>query len=300
MNNHILDFCEKKGIEIVCDADISAITSIKCGAKARFLAEPDTRSKLVDLVSFLRHKEIDYRVVGGMTNTLPPSGDFEGVLIRTRRIGRLSFTENNRVYAEAGASLSETARRASMRGIGGFAELVGIPGTIGGAIFGNAGAHGRAMSDIVLSAIVYDPENNNIQAISGGDLNFGYRDSVFRRVPRYLILEAELCGETADKEMLVSQMREYTEIRRIRQPISMPSLGSIFKHPTGDFAPRIIDELGLKGLSVGGAVVSEKHAGFIVNSGSATPEDIKKLIKIIKDEVFRARGILLEEEINVM
>lgn len=267
MNNRILDFCEEKGIDIVCEANISAITSIKCGARARYLAEPDTRAKLVDLVGFLYDEEVNYRVVGGMTNTLPPSDDFEGVLIRTRRIGKLSFTENNRVYAEAGVALSEVARRASMNGIGGFVELVGIPGTIGGAVFGNAGAQGRAMSDVVLSVTVYDPDVHRITVISGRDLGFGYRDSVFRKIPRYLILEAELYGEPADKEALVLKMCEYTEMRRSRQPLSMPSLGSIFKHPASDFAPRIIDELGLKGLSVGGAVVSEKHAGFIVNSG---------------------------------
>ena len=300
MHNELLDFFRKRSVNFEENADISTITSIKCGGPARYLVQPRSVNEIIDLVEYLYRKQIRYRVVGGMTNTLPPSNVFEGVLIRTHRIDRLHFTDNNRVCAETGVSLSALVRQATMREIGGFAELVGIPGTVGGAIFGNAGAHSRSIADTVVSVRAYDPETNKTLVFSKKDSRFSYRDSIFRQIPRYIILDAELSGSFCEREELASRMRKYTEIRRMRQPLSLPSLGSIFKHPTGDFAPRIIEELGLKGLTVGGATVSEKHAGFIVNSGSATPEDVKKLIQIIKDEVFFARGILLEEEINII
>ena len=300
MRNKLLDFFEKRSLKFEENADISTITSIKCGGRANYIVQPSNATDIIDIVRYLYENQIKYRVIGGMTNTLPPSDNFDGVLIRTHRIDGLHFTDNNSVYAEAGVSLSELVRQAAMHDIGGFAEFVGIPGTLGGAIFGNAGAHLRSISDTVVSVKVYDPEMNKTLVFSREDSQFNYRDSIFRQTPRYLILEAELFGRFCERCELTSRMREYIEIRRMRQPLSLPSLGSVFKHPTGDFAPRIIDELGLKGLSVGGASVSEKHAGFIVNSGSATPDDVKKLIRIIKDEVFRARGILLEEEINII
>ena len=300
MNNQFLDFCKEKGIKVERDADFSAITSMKCGKRARYLVEPNDIAEIIETVRYLYARDIKYRVVGGMTNTLPPIDDFEGVLIRTHRIAGLRFADNNRVSAEAGASLSVLAKQAAIRGIGGFAEFSGIPGTVGGAVFGNAGAHGRSLSDVVLNATVYDPEADETRVINAENLHFGYRDSLLRRTPRYLVLAVELCGESGNCDELLSKMREYAEMRRNRQPLSMPSLGSIFKHPAGDFAPRIIEELGLKGLSVGGASVSEKHAGFIVNTGLATSEDVRRLVQIIKDEVFRARGISLEEEINMM
>ena len=300
MNKQFLDFCVGNGIKIERDADFSAITSMKCGKSARYLVEPNDIAQIVEAVKYLYEKDIEYRVVGGMTNTLPPADDFEGVLLRTNRIAGLRFAENNRVYAEAGASLSAVAKQAAMMGIGGFAEFSGIPGTVGGAVFGNAGAHGRSISDAVLTATVYDPRQDETRVINAEELHFGYRDSLFRRIPQYVILAVELRGETGNREEILSKMREYAVMRRDRQPLSMPSLGSIFKHPTGDFAPRIIEELGLKGLSVGGASVSDKHAGFIVNTGPATSEDVRRLIQMIKDEVLRARGISLEEEINMM
>ena len=296
----ILDFLDENRIKFRQNVDFSELTSMRCGPLASLLVEPDSISKLVDTVKFLHLEGALYRVVGGMTNTLPPSVDFSDALIHTGRISGLRFTENNRVNAEAGVSLSRVAREAALLCIDGFAELAGIPGSLGGAIFGNAGAHSRAMSDVVFTVSAYDPESDRLLTFSGSELAFGYRHSIFRDNTSLVILSAELSGRAGERESILSQMREYAAIRRERQPLSMPSLGSIFKHPTGGFAPKIIEELGLKGLRVGGAAVSEKHAGFIVNLGTATPDDVKELITRIKDRVFSARGIVLEEEINVM
>ena len=295
-----LEFLEKSRIKFRQNVDFSALTSMRCGPLARLLVEPGSISELHDTVRFVHRESILYRVIGGMTNTLPPSGDFFGALIHTGRISGLRFTENNRVYAEAGVSLSRVARSAAALGIDGFSELSGIPGSVGGAIYGNAGAHSRAMSDVVLTVNAYDPQNDRVSALSGSDLAFGYRHSIFQDNRSLIILSAELSGTAGDSDSILSRMREYAVMRRERQPLSMPSLGSIFKHPLGDFAPRIIEELGLKGLRAGDAAVSEKHAGFIVNLGAATPDDVKELISQIKDRVLSARGIILEEEINVM
>lgn len=299
-SDKILRFFESYDVKFYEYADMSDLTSIKCGERARFLAEPRDIRQLIDLARCLYSEGIEYRVIGGMTNTLPPEGDYDGVLIRTHRIAEVLFTDNNRVRAEAGASLGRIVREANARGLGGFSEFVGIPGTLGGAIFGNAGAHTRSISDTVASVTAYDPEENEVRSIPADMIGFAYRDSFFRRTPRCVILSAELFGETAESEELISRSRELIEARKARQPLSDPSLGSVFKHPPCDFAPKIIEELGLKGFSVGGASISEKHAGFIINRGGATVSDVKRLIRHIKDEVYRFRGVSLEEEINIM
>ena len=299
-SDRILRFLESNDVKFYEYADMSGITSIKCGEKARFLAEPRDIQQLIELVRYLYSEGVEYRVIGGMTNTLPPEGDYDGVLIRTSRIAKVIFTDNNRVLAETGAALASIVREANARGIGGFSDLVGIPGTLGGAIFGNAGAHSRSISDTVISVTAYDPEKDAVLTVPADMIGFAYRDSFFRRTPRCVILSAELFGEAADSEDLISRSRERIEARKARQPLSDPSLGSIFKHPPCDFAPKIIEELGLKGCSAGGASVSEKHAGFIINRGGATVSDVKRLMEYIKDEVYRVRGISLEEEINIM
>ena len=281
-------------------ADISELTSIKLGGKALVLAEPENEEQLIYTLRSARGLGAPFAVVGGMTNTLPTDGVFCGVIIRTVRIESIEFTENNRVCAACGTSLASLVRGLADRGIGGFEEFVGIPGTVGGALFGNAGAHGSSISDRVVDVSVYDVIEDRRKLLSADDIKYGYRDSIFKHEARYLILSARLQGFAAEAESLKAKMTEYIKVRRQKQPLSMPSLGSIFKHPEGDFAPRLIESLGLKGLCIGGAEVSKVHAGFIVNNGTATSDDVKKVIEEVKKMVADKYGIDLKEEINYL
>lgn len=281
-------------------ADISELTSIKLGGKALVLAEPENEEQLIYTLRSARGLGAPFAVVGGMTNTLPTDDVFSGVIIRTVRIDSIEFTENNRVCAACGSSLASLVRGSADRGIGGFEEFVGIPGTVGGALFGNAGAHGSSISDRVVDVSVYDVIEDRRKLLSADDIKYGYRDSIFKHEARYLILSARLQGFAAEAESLKAKMTEYIKVRRQKQPLSMPSLGSIFKHPEGDFAPRLIESLGLKGLCIGGAEVSKVHAGFIVNNGTATSDDVKKVIEEVKKMVADKYGIDLKEEINYL
>ena len=281
-------------------ADLSRLNSMRIGGRALVLVEPSDEAQLVFVLRAARDLGAPVRIVGGMTNTLVPDGIFHGVLVRTARIDWAEFTENKEVYAGCGASLSSIVLGAADRGIGGFSELVGIPGTLGGALYGNAGAHELSISDTVDEVRVYDVLEDRRKVLTVRDIGYGYRDSLFKRECRYAILSARLRGFAADKDELKAKMSQYTRIRKQRQPLSMPSLGSIFKHPEGDFAPRLIESLGLKGFRVGGAEISEFHAGFIVNKGDATASDVMELIKMIKKKVTDTYGIDLEEEINYL
>ena len=281
-------------------AELERLNSMRIKGKSMILVEPNDESQLLFVLRAARDLGAPVRIVGGMTNTLVSDETFCGVLIRTARIDLVEFTENREVHAGCGAALKSIVLGAADRDIGGFSELVGIPGTLGGALYGNAGAHGCAISNTVMDVNAYDIVDDKKIVLTEDEIGYGYRDSLFKRESRYVILSVRLRGFSADKNEIKAKMHEYISIRRQRQPLSMPSLGSIFKHPHGDFAPRLIESLDLKGLRVGGAEISKIHAGFIVNNGSATASDVRDLIKIIKTKVADRYGINLEEEINYL
>jgi len=196
--------------------------------------------------------------------------------------------------------LGSLVRSLASSGIGGLEEFSGIPGTVGGAAFGNSGAHSKSISEVILSVLAYDIHTDETRRLDVSLLGYGYRQSIFKKEPGLVILQIELRGVKKSSAEIFDSINEFARYRREHQPLSMHSLGSIFKHPAGDFAPRLIESLSLKGLSVGGAEVSKKHAGFIVNTGYATSSDVKCLIKLIKEKVFFDYNIILEEEINIM
>ncbi len=298
--DELLGLFLEKNIKFNELADLRMLNSMRISGRALILAEPSNEAQLVFVLRAARRFDIPARVVGGMTNTLVSDGVFYGLLVRTERIDCVDFTENNEVHAACGASLASIVHGASNFSVGGFSEFVGIPGTLGGAICGNAGANGRSISDALVEVDVYDVINDEQRTLAVQDVDFGYRDSTFKRENWYIILSARLRGFAANKVDIVANMQQYTRARRRRQPLSMPSLGSIFKHPFGDSAPRLIESLGLKGLRIGGAEVSKIHAGFIVNNGDATASEVKDLIRDIKTKVSDTYGIDLEEEINYL
>jgi UDP-N-acetylmuramate dehydrogenase len=298
--DELLHLFSAKNIKFNELADLRKLNSMRIGGRALVLVEPVDEAQLIFAVREARRMGAPVRIMGGMTNTLVADGVFTGVIVRTVRIDSVSFTENNEVCATCGASLGSIVLAATNAGVGGFSELVGIPGTLGGALYGNAGAHGRTMADIVVEVDVYDVLEDKKTKLTVNDIDYGYRDSLFKHEYRYLILSARLRGFAADKAEILANISQFTKARRQRQPLSLPSLGSIFKHPVGDYASRLIESLGLKGFRIGGAEVSQLHAGFIVNNGDATASDVKDLINSIKIKVYDTYGIDLEEEINYL
>ena len=274
---------------------------MRCGGVAKCVARPTDEKALITLLRFLGKENIHFKLIGGMTNTLPCDGTYDGVIVKTTGINFIDFTEDNTVTAGAGALLATLITDTAEKNIGGFEELSGIPGTVGGSVFGNSGTHSVCISDLLVSVRAYDSVQDIILELPTIELEYGYRESLFKRYsPRFTIISAKFRGIYREKSEILGKIRTFVQHRRERQPLNMPSLGSVFKHPKGDFAPRLIESLSLKGLRFGGALVSEKHAGFIVNCGNATATDVKELILIIKDRVRSEYGIVLEEEIDVM
>lgn len=297
----IKDFLLSQGIAFSEQEDMSKITSMRCGGRAALSVYPSTVDEVASLMRALVKQGIKYKVVGGMTNLLPCDGVFDGVLVRMTGIKDLKFTENNTVTVGAGVLLGAFVRKAAERGIGGFEELSGIPGTVGGALCGNSGAHSVSISDFVISVVAYDVRCDTVVELRRDDIDYGYRSSLFKREKSsFVILKATLQGVKREKEEIFEKIKQLISQRRERQPLDKPSLGSIFKHPEGDFAPRLIESLSLKGEACGGASVSQKHAGFIINGGDATSADVLALIEKIKNRVLSEYGILLEEEIDIM
>ena len=297
----IKEFLLSRGIAFVEEEDMSKITSMRCGGRASVAVYPKNTTEIASLMEILVLLGVEYKVIGGMTNTLPCDGVFDGVLVRMTGINELEFTENNTVTVGAGVTTSSFVKRSAERDIGGFEELSGIPGTVGGALYGNSGAHGVSISDFVISVDAYDIRHGTVVMLSRENIGYGYRRSLFKDdKSNFIILRATLQGVKREKEEIFAKIKELSAMRRERQPLDKPSLGSIFKHPEGDFAPRLIESLSLKGESCGGASVSVKHAGFIINDVNATSLDVLNLIKRIKNRVFSEYGIMLEEEIDIM
>ena len=234
-----------------------------------------------------------------MTNVLPSDEGFLGIIIKTDRMNALTHSKN-KMTAFAGVSLPQIATRAAALGLSGAEELSGIPGSIGGSICGNAGAFGREIADLISSVTVYDPVLDSVYSLGKEELGFSFRDSVFSKRP-LIIISADLIFTDADPTVVAGRISEIRAIRQNTQPIGELSLGSTFKRPSGDFsASYMIDQCGLKGRSLGGAAVSLKHAGFIINKNNSTADDYLSLAKEVEDIVYQKFGVRLEKEIKVL
>ena len=294
--NELFDFLIKKDVEHKINQPMAEYTSIRIGGKAAVVAFPSTEDQLVDLVRYLYKRDITYTVVGRMTNVLPCDEEYLGVIVITKHLDRYR-RDGNTVFAECGVTVSSLIMRLSVLGLGGIESLYGIPGTLGGMIVSNAGAYGCEIGEVVKSVIAYSPSLDKTATLSHDELCFSYRNSVFSGSDM-LILSAELELTPLAPEIISSKMGKIRQKRILTQPLEYPSLGSVFQRVNGLSAGQMIDSCGLKGLSVGGAMISPKHAGFIVNTGGATAADFRDLVDIIKGEVNRQRGVTLEEEIK--
>ena len=282
--------------EIYKDEPLKNHTTFKIGGPADFVVMPQSTEEIVNVLSLCRKNDVPYFVLGNGSNLLADDSGYRGVIIKLAKNFSDIKVAGNFITADAGALLSAVANCAYEAGLGNMEFAAGIPGTIGGAVLMNAGAYDGEMKDIVISTEYID-ENLNVQETC--DHGFGYRTSRFQNMS-CVITKTTVRLECREKAKIKEKMSVLAQKRREKQPLNFPSAGSAFKRPEGFFAAKLIDDAGLRGYKIGGAEVSEKHAGFIVNSGGATAADVKKLIEYVQSTVKEKFGVTLEREIKFL
>ena len=285
-------------VEVRKNEMLSRYSTFKIGGVADVIAFPDSTEKLTAAIKAAKDMGMPYEVVGNGSNMLFPDNGYRGLIVVTKNIKDISFKEDGSVFCGCGAMLPALSAAACDRSLSGLEFACGIPGSVGGAVFMNAGAHGGEISGVLRSSVAYDTKNDTVVTINADEHLFSYRHSIYADNRALVCLGAELALSPSDKEEISAKMRENTEKRRSSQPLSSPSAGSFFKRPEGYFAAKLIDDCGLKGYRVGNAAVSEKHAGFIVNLGGATAKDVLRLAEYVADKVYAEFGVRLEREVR--
>lgn len=297
MEERILKALCEKGIEYITDENVAMRSTFKIGGVSALSVYPKSVCDLCDAVKILKSAGVKYEIIGNASNMLFAFDRYNGALIFTSGINEYSI-DGELVYASCGTSLVRLANAAKENSLSGLEFASGIPARIGGAIAMNAGAHGSQMSDIVEYTDAFDTES--FEKIRLYDNGFGYRQSVFLKDKSLICLGAKLNLKKGESIAIAEKMKENNEKRRASQPLELPSAGSYFKRPENDFAGRLIEECGLKGERVGGAEVSPKHAGFIVNVGGASYQDVLSLEKKIKERVASRFGVTLCREVRLV
>lgn len=286
--------------EVIKDEPMYKHTSFKIGGYADFFIKVSSIETISKIQSYANIYNIPLTIIGNGSNLLVSDKGIEGIVLKID-IQKLEFEEKNKkviVKVGAGNKVAAISQLLMTNGISGMEELSGIPGTIGGALTMNAGAYGKEMKDIVLSTKCMD-KNGNIIELSNDAQHFEYRNSIYKN-REYIILETKLILKRKNKEDIQTKMKEYIEKRILSQPTNYPSAGSTFKRGDGFITAKVIDECGLKGYRIGDAEISEKHAGFIINKGKATAQNVTDLIKHVKETVYKKTGLKIEEEIEFL
>lgn len=274
---------------------LSKYTTYKVGGKALAIVYPKNVNNLIKLLKLLKEDNVKYKVLGNGSNLLFSDLLFEGIIIKLSSFDEVEFFGNNKVRVGAGYSLIKLSLLTAKKGLAGLEFASGIPGTVGGAVFMNAGAYKSDMGYVVQEVKVLTPDYKII-TLENKELNFHYRSSFLQKHPEYICLEVIIKLKKGDREILNEVINERRERRRESQPLEYPSAGSVFRNPEGGFAGKMIEDLGLKGYSMGGAKVSEKHANFIINYNKATSKDIKELIEYVHDAVLKEYNVDLKIE----
>lgn len=285
---------EKRAINILFDEPMSRHTTFRIGGNADMFIRPRSEDELVFAVNAARGLDVPYFICGKGSDLLVSDGGIEGAVIcldKMRGVGIDGVTAT----AAAGHSVQSLCSALCGAGLSGFEFAYGIPGTVGGAVYMNAGAYGGEIKDRIVSAKYLD-KSGEIREISAQDMLFSYRKSIFQENGG-VILSATFRFERGEPEKILEKMNGYLARRKAKQPLSMPSAGSVFRRPEGNFAGTLIEKSGLKGERCGGAMVSGKHAGFIVNAGGATSKDVKALIEKIQKKVYEDSGVALTREV---
>ncbi|MBQ6262883.1 MAG: UDP-N-acetylmuramate dehydrogenase [Clostridia bacterium] len=283
------------GLSVLTDEPMSNHSTFRIGGPADYFITPRSEEDLLFVLSKLKEFGERTLIIGKGSNVLFADEGYRGAVVCTSSLDRV-IVNGSVITAECGASLTSVARQAARHSLSGLEFAFGIPGSVGGAVFMNAGAYGGEISSVTVKTKTIDPETFEIRIYEREEHEFGYRESVFRRTGD-IILSTELCLTPGDAGEINGKMTDFLERRQQKQPLEFPSAGSVFKRCAGRFTGQMIEESGLKGLTVGGAQVSEKHAGFIINVGDATARDVLELIDIIKETVKTRFGCSLECEL---
>ena len=285
--------------QYIFHAPMSEHTTFKIGGEADLLVFPSTPMEVANIFKLADKYQIPCTVLGNGSNVLVLDNGIRGVEMKftDKFFGGIRL-DDGKIFAGAGAKLKDVSNFAAENSLCGMEFAVGIPGSIGGAVFMNAGAYDGEMKDIVYNVKAVSREGEQLN-FRGEELSLGYRQSIFQK-NNCAICEVELRLERGECDSIKSKMNDFTERRESKQPLEMPSAGSTFKRPKGYFAGTLIDKTGLKGLKVGGAMVSEKHAGFVVNAGGATAADVLNLIEEVKRRVREAHGVILTPEVRII
>lgn len=297
MSERLYTTLSNSGILCVKDIPLSQRSSFRVGGFGELGIFPKSAEELKYCLSMVVCAGISYHVIGNGSNILFRDGRLSGAFVFTESLRSIRI-EGEALYAEAGAPLSSVAAKAAEASLGGLEFARGIPGSLGGAVFMNAGAYGGQMSDVTVSTEAYDVDTGKTVTLT--DHGFDYRKSRYMENTSLICLCAELKLARGNREEINEKMRELSVSRRQKQPLEYPSAGSYFKRPEGHFAGKLIEDCGLKGERVGDAEVSVKHAGFIINRGSATAEDILALEDKIKEKVMSRFGVELEREVRLI
>lgn len=273
-------------------------TTFRIGGPADFYLCPHSAKEIQKAVAICREEELPYFILGNGSNLLVSDQGYRGVVIQLWKNVSDILVEGCRIRAKAGASLAKIAGEALEEGLTGMEFAAGIPGTLGGAVVMNAGAYGGEMKDILQEALVMD-EQGEIFTLKKEELHLGYRTSIIKE-KGYIVLAAALELKPGDRKEIKEKMDELKQRRVEKQPLDMPSAGSTFKRPEGYFAGKLIMDAGLRGFSVGGAQISEKHCGFVVNTGKATANDVLTLIREVQKRVRDKFGVELETEVKFL
>ena len=286
--------------KIIFEEPMKNHTSFKIGGKADEFIKIDSEQELIQAITYAKEKNIPITILGNGSNILVSDKGIRGLVIKIN-IQTLKL-EKKQEYIEiivgSGYKTMALGVKLMNEGISGFEELSGIPGSIGGAIYMNAGAYGKEIKDINITTKCMDYDGK-IFNLSNEEQKFKYRSSIFNE-KKYIILETKLKLNYGKKEDIKKKMDEYLASRKEKQPIEYPSAGSTFKRQEGIITAKLIDECGLKGFSIGGAKISEKHAGFIINYNNATAKDVLNLIKYVKDKIYEKYKIKIEEEVKIV
>ena len=282
----------------ITNEPMSAHTTFKIGGPAELYVAPQNINGLIAVIKMFRKIGIEYHIIGNGSNLLVGDKGVRGAVIEIgKSLGEIEISGDT-VTAQSGVLLSKLANSTARNGLSGLEFASGIPGSLGGAVYMNAGAYGGEMKDVI-TKVTYLDDNCEVQKLTADKCDFGYRHSFFSD-KNYVILSAEMKLMHKSMSLILEDIKALSEKRISKQPVDKPSAGSTFKRPTGYFAAALIEEAGLKGYTVGGASVSEKHSGFVVNNGGATAEDVMNVITHVQKTVFEKKGVKLETEVKMI
>lgn len=294
----LTEICGRLGCKYSTDCSLSEHTTFKIGGVCSFLIEINSANSAAELVKYLRTNEIKYTILGKGSNIIASDKGYDGVILHFGKDFSNISVNGTTVCAAAGASLAAVCRKAQENGLSGMENLYGIPGSVGGGLYMNAGAYGREMKDVVFSAEYID-DAGNICTIFAEDMKLSYRHSIFSE-KKCIITSVVFELTSGESEKINKDMAECMQKRITKQPLEYPSAGSTFKRPEGYFAGKLIMDAGLRGFTVGGAQVSEKHCGFVINKGDATAKDVVDLITQVQEKVQETFGVTLETEVKMI